>query len=73
MKLEDSIEKDVIVGIPSGEVLFVKDIEKVKALKKLKLIWIRVMPDAKFASVFADRDLKRVKDVLNTNILFIEE
>ena len=31
--LENSIEKDIIVGIPSGEVLFVKDIEKVKELK----------------------------------------
>ncbi len=62
--LEDRIEKDIIIGIPSGEVIFVEDIEKVKELKRLKLIWIRVMPNKTFASVFEDRDLKKIKRIL---------
>ena len=63
--LENSIEKDIIVGIPSGEVLFVKDIEKVKELKKDKLIWFRVMPNGNFSIVFNDRDLKKIKRIID--------
>lgn len=65
MSLENSIDKSLIIGVPSGEVLFVDTPEKLRKLRDFKLIWIRVMPDFTFASVFSDFDLKKVKHILN--------
>lgn len=64
MKLEDTIDKDVIIGIPSGEVLSVPNIDTLQLLKSKKLVWIRVVGTNKFVFAFEDRNLEKIKKIL---------
>lgn len=63
MTLEDSIEK-IIIGIPSGEVFFVEDQNKLNDLKNKKLIWIKVTGRNSFSFVFKDKDIKKISEIL---------
>lgn len=64
MKLEDTIEKDVIIGIPSGEVLSVPNLDTLQLLKSKRLIWIRVVGTNKFVFAFEDKDINKIKKLL---------
>lgn len=64
-KLEDTVDQTIIIGVPSGEVIFIEDKEKLKELRDKGLTWIRIMPDFKFANVFSDFHLKKIKELIN--------
>ena len=64
MTLEDTIEKDVIIGIPSGEVVSLSNLDTLHLLKSKKLVYIKVVGTNKFVFAYDDKNMNKIKKLL---------